>query len=174
MGKYPKDCSAKAIGRRARAIFPNKIDVNFWEFHEQTCADNGTDMIIEYIEDNEFKNYIIFCQIKGTTKLDKYIVKRNCISSSVEIKTINYALNSKNAFIFVIVDVKKEIAYYLPIQDFFIANSAYFNKLEKNNRTINLKIPLNNIVSDNDLKLKEIAKSTYIKDSVGNISKICS
>ena len=45
-------------------------------------------------------------------------------------KTINYGLSSPIAFVLFYVDVDHGIVYYLPIQDYFIANPELFDALE--------------------------------------------
>lgn len=72
MPKYPKDCPARAIGSAARALFPSKLNSQHWEWHEMTGTDHGTDMIIEYIENEEFHNRKVECQIKGTVSMERY------------------------------------------------------------------------------------------------------
>lgn len=172
MNKFPKDCSSRQIGSSARAIFPYSLNHKNWEFHEQTGPDCGTDMIIEYIEREEFHNYKIECQIKGTTLFEK-INKVNWISYALDVKTINYGLSCGCAFLFVLVDIIKENVYYLPLQDYFIAHPEYFNNLEDNKETVNIHIPKDNIISkENDFDLQEIAKSRYIRKSEREILKL--
>lgn len=169
---YPKDCEERKIGSRARAIFPYKLNSNYWEFHEQTGTDHGTDMIIELIEDDKFKNNKIECQIKGTTILKKYRTKKY-ISFPIDIKTLNYALNCKNAFMIVLVDVITEKIYYKPIQDYFIANIEYFDKLKMNKKKMSIHFDDNDeLCEDNEFDLQNIAKSIYIRQSKNEILKI--
>jgi hypothetical protein len=172
MNTYPKDCNARKICSKARAIFPNRLNLDNWEFHEMTGTDHGTDMIIEYIENNEFKSYKIECQIKGTANIEKYKTKEN-ISYPLDVKTINYALNCKNAFILVLVDIINEEVYYITIQDYFIANRRHFESLNKNTSTINIHIFENDkLTKENDNDLREVAKCTYKRAKEDEIIKI--
>lgn len=169
---YPKDCEARKIGSKARAIFPYQLNLDCWEFHEQTGSDHGTDMIIEYIENNDFKNNKIECQIKGTTILEKYR-KKGYISFPIDIKTLNYALNCKNAFMIVLIDVINEKIYYKPIQDYFIANECCFDKLKKNKDKVSIHFDEEDLLNEkNEFDLQNIAKSLYKRVQENKILKI--
>ncbi len=68
------------------------------------------------------------------------------------------------------VDINEEDIFCVPIQDYFIANPNYFNKL--NNKTsINIKFNKENLLGEYENELKELAKSTYIRRNM-NIEKI--
>jgi len=170
MARYPKDCPARVIGTAARTLFPSKLDPYYWEPHELTGTDHGTDMIIEYIENNEYHNKKIECQIKGTTDINMHQIK-NGFSYSLDIKTINYALDSSNGFLLIIIDINTEEIYCLPIQDYFIANPENFCKLKNNTTTINLKFNQENLLNEYENELKEIAKSIYIRKEFDYIEK---
>ena len=60
------------------------------------------------------------------------------------------------------VDVSKNEVYYLPIQDYFISQPALFDKIESDQKTMALHIPLDNLVLNNLFELKQIAKSVYL------------
>jgi len=60
----------------------------------------------------------------------------------------------------------------LPIQDYFIANPVLFDKLENNSQTINVHIPYDNIVCEEDFDLQQIAKSVYINGPSRNLRKV--
>lgn len=161
MFKLPKDYSARVIGSEARKLVHYIFPSQQWEYRECTGNDNGVDCIIELIEHEKWTNRKIEGQIKGT--ITPYKLKsKNCFSFSLDVKTINYGLNSANAFLLFYVDVVSEEIYYLPIQDYFISNKDLFNKLENNNSTMNVHIPCDNLVRNNNFELQEIAKSTYV------------
>ena len=96
----------------------------------------------------------------------------NCFSFSLDVKTITYGLSSANAFVLFYMDVETEMVYYLPIQDYFIANPALFDQLEQNERKMSVHIPCDNLVFDNDFELQQIAKSTYIGGPSRNLRKV--
>ena len=161
MSKLPKDCNARKIGSKARQIVHSSFDASIWEFHETTGTDHGTDCFLELIEDGEYANNRLEGQIKGTLT-PKKLFGEDAFTFSMDVKTINYGLNCRYAFLLFYVDVENEIVYYLPLQDYFISNITLFEKLESNKSTMSIHIPCDNIISNDDFELKEIAKSTYI------------
>ena len=164
--RFPKDCNARVINTEARKIFPNSLNSMYWEHHEQTGTDNGTDMVIEYVENEEYRNYKIECQLKGTMHIDKY-KRKNYISFPLDIKTINYGLNCKNAFVIFLVDVSSPKVYYVALQDYFIANKTFFYNVGNNKETFSIRFNENDVLTkENDFELRTIAKSTYkrVKD----------
>ena len=160
MSKLPKDCSSRVIGAKARATVHYSISAEHWEYHELTGSDHGTDCYIELIEDKEYTNKKIEGQIKGTRNIT--VLKNGSISFPMDVKTINYGLGSSTAFVLFLVSVDEEIVYYLPIQDYFISDISRFDQLTNNETTMNLHIPMDNIVSSDDYDLQQIAKSLYV------------
>lgn len=161
MLKLPRDCSARVIGAEARKLVHYIFPSEHWEYREQTGNDVGVDCAIELIEQEEWTHKKLEGQIKGTRNPNK-MKSQNCFSFSLDVKTINYALCSANAFVLFYVDVDDKKVYYLPIQDYFIANPALFDQLEQNKSKLNVHIPCDNLVSENDIELQQIAKRTYI------------
>lgn len=141
-----------------------------WEWHEITGTDHGIDILIELVEDEMFLNKKIEGQIKGRSSLK--VLKNGEISFDLDVKTVNYALSSSNAFVLFLVNTTEETIYYLPIQDYFIANPKLFDKAENNDCTVNLHIAPDNILSENDIDLREIAKSVYIDGPSKKLRKV--
>jgi hypothetical protein len=160
MEKNPKDSLSRPISTRARSLVAYMLDSEKWEWHEQTGTDHGTDMIIEFVENEQFKNKKIEIQIKGTKKPKR--IKNGDITFDLSVKTINYALGSSIAFILCLVDVTEEKVYYLPIQDYFIANPDKFDSVENNKSTVTVHIASDNILNNDTEELCEIAKSVYV------------
>lgn len=170
MPKLPKDASSRVVSTRAKNLVVYNLNAEFWEWHELTGTDHGTDIIIELVENEEYSNKKIEGQIKGRSSLK--ILKDGSISFDMDVKTINYALGSVVAFVLFLVDITEEIVYYLPIQDYFIANPHLFESAEHNCSTVNLHIPPDNIVCNNDNDLREIAKSAYAGGSSKRLRKV--
>ena len=168
MPRLPRDCSSRIIGSRARQLVHYSFDVNHWEYHEYTGTDHGIDCVIELVENEQWHNKKIEGQIKGSLK-PTYLQKKDAISFPLELKTANYGLGSSIAFVLFVVDLEKEKVYYLPLQDYFIANPKEFDRLEKNKETINVHIPTSNVVDDDDFELQQIAKSVYIDGPSRNL-----
>ena len=87
-------------------------------------------------------------------------------------KTIIYGLSSHTAFVLLYVDVNQEVVYYLPIQDYFISRPEMFKKLDTDQKTISIHIPLDNVVLENDFDLVQIAKSTYVDGPTSKLRKV--
>lgn len=158
---YPKDGETRSAGSRAKAIVHYTFDANHWEYRDSTGVDVGVDCSFELTEEDEWTGNIIECQVKGRTK-PNFNTSREFISLSMKVSTITYALSKANSFVVLLVDLNHETVYYLPLQEYFIANPSNFDKLEGKQEEITLRIPTDNIVSDDDLNLKEIAKSRYV------------
>lgn len=165
----PKDCDERKKGSEARGIVHYKISKEHWEYHEYTGTDHGIDCIIELIENDKYINKKIEGQIKGTSSPNK-LIKEDCFSFSMETKTINYGLSSTVAFVLFYVDIVKEEVYYLPIQDYFIANPSLYDKLGQ--QTIALHIPCDNILNKDDFELQQTAKSVYADGPSRTLRKI--
>lgn len=118
------------------------------------------------------KNFIIEkLSVKSRVQFQwEGIEEKNGFSFDLDIKTINYALDSSVAFVLIVVDINEEDVFCVPIQDYFIANPKYFNKLN-NKISINIKFNEENLLSEYENELKELAKSTYIRRDM-NIEKI--
>lgn len=166
----PKDCTARQIGSKARQLVHMRFNAARWEFHEITGTDHGTDCLLELIEDNEFSNHEIKGQIKGSRKLH-YIENSSYISYPLDIRTINYGLNSPEPFLLFCVDVDEEIVYYLPLQEYFIENPTLFDRLHNNSTTLTVHVPTDNVVDDNDFELQEIAKESYVGGATPSLHK---
>lgn len=171
MSKLPKDCNARVIGAEARKLVHYRFSSERWEFHEETGVDNGRDCIVELVENEQWGNKKIEGQIKGT-RSPKRLKEKEAFAFSMEIKTVNYGLSSPIPFVLFYVDVDREIVYYLPLQDYFIANPTMFDRLEKNKNTLDVHIPLDNIVSEQDFDLQQIAKSVYVEGPTRNLHKV--
>lgn len=161
MGSLPKDCSARVIGAEARKIVHYVFPSEHWEYHELTGRDNGLDCIIELVENEEWSNKKIEGQIKGT-RSPKLLSNGKEFSLEISVKTILYGLSSSCAFVIFFVDVENQLVYYLPIQDYFISRPELYKKLIGNSSSINVHIPCNNLVCDDDFELIQIAKSVYV------------
>lgn len=161
MAKLPKDDSNRVTGAKGRQLVHSAFPAERWEYREITGVDRGIDCEIELVENDEFTGKKIQGQIKGTSA-PKKLKTENAFSFPFETKTILYALNQPSAFVLFYADVVAKAVYYLPIQDYFIANPAYFDKLDTTQEKINVHIPCDNVVSEEDFDLQQIAKSVYI------------
>ena len=157
---YPADCDQRKIGTRAAQILHYKLDADHWEYKQVTGNDVGRDCILELSENNQWKNHKIEGQIKGKRE-PNMIQNDQFVSFPMDVKTINYALQSSIAFVLFVVDTTKEIVYYQPVQEYAIANPQLLDKLSGNQKTVNIRIPKQQILSYDDRELQGLATKTY-------------
>ena len=153
MKKYPKDTPSRVIGETAESIIHYQFDKNTWSYVIES-KDRGLDCHLELIEEGEYRNNRLDCQIKGT--LSPKISFGKCISFALDVKTIGYALNSKSAFVLLVVDVSREKIYFVCLQDYFKKN-----EYRDNSSTQVIHIPLENTYPEKEEFLIELAKRHF-------------
>ncbi|MGM9639898.1 MAG: DUF4365 domain-containing protein [Faecousia sp.] len=162
---FPKESQLGRTGSGGIALIHFAFNYEHWEFRQETGADRGRDCSIEYIDGNEWQHNTLQGQVKGTKSPETYLLKNGThFSYPLDKKTIYYALHSPEAFLLFLCDLKHNIVYYLPIQEYFINEPEKYENLE-NPDTIrmNLHIPVKNTVRrDDDAELIDLAKATYI------------
>ena len=168
--RKPRDCSPRIVSNRARSIVPYRLNSSTWEWHEQTGTDHGTDMILELVEDGLYSNRKVEVQIKGTQNLE--LINDNLIVYDFDVKTVNYALGTANAFVLFLVDIVEEVVYYLAIQEYFMRNPQKMNAAKSNNSSVRIQIPVTNTINENTVELCELARRTYYRDNDGKINAL--
>ena len=159
MMERPKDNETRKISSKGKAILHYRINLDCWEYKQETGGDVGRDCILELSENDVWCNHKVEGQIKGTSS--PKITFHNQISFSMEVKTIAYALGTSTAFILFVVDTKTEMVYYQCIQKYFIENKDLFQKLETQ-KYITIHIPVTQNLQQSDELLQNWAKTTYI------------
>lgn len=163
MAKFPTDTDSRRTDSRACAIVHYTIDSNHWVYRQITGQDIGCDCELELSENDSWLGHKIEAQIKGTRHIGRYILADgSTISFPLEVKTINYGLSRPCPFLLIVVDVEMGKAYFLELQEYFIAHPNLFAKTEKEDGTINLHIDCSNVISEDDSGLQEIARRSYI------------
>lgn len=163
MAKFPTDTDSRRTDSRACAIVHYTIDSNHWVYRQITGQDIGCDCELELSENDSWLGHKIEAQIKGTRHIGRYILADgSTISFPLEVKTINYGLSRACPFLLIVVDVEMGRAYFLELQEYFIAHPNLFAKTEKEDGTINLHIDCSNVISEDDSGLQEIARRSYI------------
>lgn len=160
MSVYPKDTEQQKVSRKSAKILVYTLDSDHWDYKLETGSDVGRDCILELAENDQWKNHKIEGQIKGKQKPVE-ILDGKYISFPLEVKTINYALQSPIAFVLFVVDTTNEIVYYQPIQEYVVANPNLLDKLSSDQQTINIRIPKNQIVTKEDSNLQRLAATIY-------------
>lgn len=160
IARFSIDSEQRKTGSRACAIVHYQIDSEHWFYREEPEAESGRNCTLELSEGNKWRNYKIEGQIKGTKR--PKVLSGGDFTYALDIRTIEYALNSKHAFVLFYVDVVHEDVYFLPVQDYFIDNAQLLTKLSGEQETVSVHIPKKNLLKDNDYVLQELARSTYI------------
>ena len=155
---YAIDSEEAKKERKSFQILFSKLDAEHWVWNSKDTFDHGVDYGFEYIENNEYKGYRIISQIKSSSKL---VIKNGSIPFDFPVKTASYAIGSAQPYIFFLVDLNSETVYYLPLQDYFIANENKLLDTMTNTSTVRVFVPIDNIVSYEDADLIEVAKSQY-------------
>ena len=159
---FPKDSLERRAETRSFQILFPKFNADRWDFKGQDQHDHGVDYTFEYVDNGKYKGQRILAQIKGRSFID--FDKNGHIAFPLPVKTANYAVCCKMPFVLFLVDLKSKNAYYLPLQDYFIANPEQYKKLSSNKCSITVYIPEDNIMCDQDNDLISIAKSGYSFD----------
>lgn len=144
---FPKDTEARKIASKGRQIVHNIFNVDRWEYREKTGNDVGVDAELEFSNQGEFRNEKFECQIKATENI---VVRADgdVVFNKFPVKTMNYALNSRLVFIFLLVDVTNNVVYFLKLDNQVSLKADYNDQ-----KTITLYVPQDNILPD---KEKEI------------------
>lgn len=140
---YPKDNTARQIGSRGTQIVHYSFKADKWVYHELTGNDYGVDAVLEYSNNGLFKNEKFECQIKATKNL-AVLKNKKTISFSLEVKTLNYAVNSTIPFFLLVVDVNTEMIYFIKLE------KKMKEKIGKNQKKVNVHIPMSNNLRDNE------------------------
>lgn len=175
MTLFPADGEPRRTDARACAIVHYLFDADHWQYREITGQDVGCDCEFELSENDYWQGHKIECQIKGTRHLDNYKHKSGpLLSFPLDTKTINYALNRSVSFILLLVDVEKERIYYQHIQRYFMDGPELLKKLDSAAKTISIRIPMKNVLDEDDSVLQAYAKETYVRNTTGTPQLISS
>lgn len=155
---YPQDTENFQKERKSYQLLFYKLNVEVWAPNGSDNTDHGMDYGFEYIEDNQYKGYRIYSQIKSTEHLN---VSQDIISYDLKVKTAAYAISSAQPFVLFVVDELNDEAYFVCLQDFFIDNPKSLADVENNSWTVRIKIPIDQVVTRETTKLQDIAKSQY-------------
>ena len=154
---YGQDTEENRKERRSYQVLFGLMNTDIWSFLGRDNHDHGVDYSFEFIENGEFKGYRILAQIKGSKATN---IRNSQVVFDLPVKTANYAVGSSQPFILFFVDLLTKCAYYLPLQDYFIANS---------DKMIRVFIPVDNTIDDPELIA--IAKSQYSFDEEHGLRK---
>ncbi|MBQ6567700.1 MAG: DUF4365 domain-containing protein [Treponema sp.] len=161
-GQFPKDSDVRKNSSKARSLVPPNMVLDHWEFHDVTGHYAGCNLILELIEDGEFRNKKVECQARGTSS-PVFICGDKYLSFDFSVKTANYALSGGLPFVLFVVDFNTKRVYWLSIKDYAKEQKDFELRSKKNKNTVSVRIPITNTLSvDNDSKLCELAKNGHL------------
>ena len=160
---YPEYTPERIKESKSYQVLLPKFDARRWAFGCSEWQDHGVDYSFEYVQDGFFHGFRLLGQVKGSSHLK--FGNADSFSYALPVKTANYAVECSQPFVLFVVDLISATAYYLPLQDYFIANRDKYEKLKVNTSTISVRIPTRNTVSYADDDLVVVAKSCYYFDS---------
>jgi len=114
-------------------------------------SDYGIDYEVEIVENEMVTGKRFWVQLKSRKTI--VVNSQNSISYSADTKLLNYALSCDFPLLLVLVDLKNEMIYWLPLQDEITFNLQLKNPYWKNQETNTVYIPKhNNLTQDNTLE----------------------
>ena len=134
--RYPEYTPERIKESKSYQVLLPKFNARRWAFGSSEWQDHGVDYSFEYVQDGFFHGFRLLGQVKGS-----------------------------QPFVLFVVDLISATAYYLPLQDYFIANRDKYEKLKVNTSTISVRIPTRNTVSYADDDFVVVPKSCYCFDS---------
>jgi len=164
---YPQDTENFKKERKSYQTLFYKLNSDLWAPNGSDQTDHGMDYGFEYIEDNQYKGYRIYSQIKSTEHLE---ISKNQVLFDLKVITAAYAIASAQPFVLFVIDLIEDIAYFVCLQDYFIEHPNEVLAIENNKSTVRIKIPVDQVVNRETTRLQEIAKSQY-SFANGKISK---
>lgn len=158
---YPKDSPTRKTDSKSSQILHSQINTDHWLLRLETGNDVGRDCILELSENDEWHNHKIEGQIKGTAK-PTLILDEQFVSFPLEVKTLNYAINSPISFILFVIDVTEKKVYYQCLQDYYKMNKEKIDKIKPDQNTYNIRLDVKNVLNADDSALQELAKKIHI------------
>lgn len=155
--------NAREIGTEAGRIFAYKIP-NDWVFRSQEDQnDFGIDGEIELINNVGQalgKNKVFKVQIKGQEN-STFIKNNKILSFSLNIDRLNYYLKFKIPVILIVVEISSEKVFWIPLtNDLNLRNIA---KKQANKSSIQIHLPIGNVINRNNKKSAEKMIDSVIK-----------
>ena len=134
---------------KSERIFKNAIPSEW--IVRKIPSDYGIDYEVEIVESEMVTGKRFWVQLKSRETI--VLILKNHISYSVDTKLLNYALSCDFPLLLVLVDLKTEMIYWLPLQDEITFNLQLKNSNWKNQETNTVYIPKdNNLKQDNTLE----------------------
>lgn len=136
--RYPEYTPERIKESKSYQVLLPKFNARRWAFGCSEWQDHGVDYSFEYVQDGFFHGFRLLGQVKGSSHLK--FGNADSFSYALPVKTANYAVECSQPFVLFVVDLISATAYYLPLQDYFIANRDKYEKLKVNTSTISVRI----------------------------------
>ncbi len=159
MSKMPIDCQQRRIASRARAVLHGRVNTDRWLYREVYDDPDGVDCTLELSEKNRWHGDVINGQIRGTTRLRR--LSGGDLSFAMETRDLRAAMRYAGAYVLFLVEVKSGEVYFLPVQDYVLSDRGVQKKLLGRQKRVNVRIPAENLLLDDDAALRRIAKKRY-------------
>lgn len=132
---------------KSRDFIRNILDTDDSLIREWTERDYGIDFLLELFDNGFPTGKLAFLQIKGTEKIEK-LKKTDEVSCQVSRSSLFYALQDIIPFVVIYVSISEGIFFYIDLQSI---RESFTDKLESDQEKINIRIPFDNCVRDNDI-----------------------
>lgn len=126
-------------------------------FREITERDYGIDAIIECFDEGGITGKIAFVQLKGTSDKIVPLKKKPVISCSISTSNAKYASQKNIPVLLVFASLNSENMFYYV----FLQDTPSDIELIRNQSTITVHIPVENVISDNVSHLVELINRFY-------------
>lgn len=147
---------------KARTIIDNHDSALY---RELTGKDYGIDAIIELFVNDYPCGRIALVQLKATQDKIKKNKRTDDISCSISTSNARYAYQSNIPVILIYISLSEEGFYYVDIQDMIDIEDAILKRKIDSQKSITIKIPSANHVTDDVSPLIEIINSYYEQHS---------
>jgi hypothetical protein len=153
--------------RRTREHIIADLSANHVERHVLLCGfsveyirrDYGVDLLLfTYDDSGHPEPGLVQVQLKATDKLRR-IAKRKAIALRVDRRDLALWLDQVDPVILVEYDARRDVAYWLHVQDYFRRRPRF--SLERAGETVTVRIPITNVVDR-----KAVRRFARIKERV--------
>ena len=151
--------TTREIDRMAQNIFNDSLPPG-WLIRKQD-PDIHIDYFVEIAKNSKPSGVILGVQLKGTGS-PRY--SKTLIKISIKTRHLSYYLDKvKQPVFLIVVDVKKRQGFWFFVQEW--AKEELKNRNWREQKKIDIKIPLKNFITDVQYLIEEIAKAeTFMRD----------
>lgn len=127
---------------------------------EITGRDYGIDAILELFDNGTITGNYAFLQIKGKQKKVEHLKKSKAVSCKISSANAYYANQNTLPVIVILASIEESNNFFfVPLQE--VITKEHVRKLDKGQKEITIRIPLDNCVDGNIDPLRKIIESYY-------------